>query len=161
LLKRLHSEAQLAGILGHESAHIAHRDTVQQIERTQGANVLSTAAGVAGSLAGFGAAGSLAGAASQLALLSYDRNQEKQADLTGLQYMVEAGYDPAGMLQAMQIIKGASTGGRAPAFLSTHPDPGDRLQYLKNAVDAHYSAAGKTGKDGVEDFQAHVLSHVH
>jgi predicted Zn-dependent protease len=153
LLFRMHNEAELAGVLGHETAHIAHRDSAQQIERSQGLGVLTTGIGIFGG----STAGELSQVASQLATLQYSRDQEKSADMTGLQYMAQAGYNPQGMVQAMQTIKNTSKGS-PPQFLSNHPDPGNRIEYLTQAINQSYAGAAQSGDYGGDRFREGVLS---
>ncbi len=160
LLYRLENEAMLAGVLGHEAAHIAHRHSVQQIQRAQTAQGLSTAVGVVGGLFGYGWAGDVTGVVASLSLMKYGRDQEKQADLGGLKYMVATGYDPNGMTETMAVLQGATGGkkGGPPEFLSSHPNPGNRLEYLKQTIDKRYRGAAQGGKIGAEEFRRNVLS---
>jgi predicted Zn-dependent protease len=159
LLFRLENEAMLAGVLGHESAHIAHRHSVQQIGRGQTTQGLSTAVGIVGGLFGFGWAGDVTSVVGSLSLMSYGRGQEKEADISGLKYMVDVGYDPNGMVQTMTVLQQASgKGGGAPEFLSTHPNPGNRLEYLKAEINKKYAAAAGGGKVGRDEFTRNVLA---
>ena len=81
-----------------------------------------------------------------LSLMSYGRGQEKEADISGLKYMVDVGYDPNGMVQTMTVLQEASgKGGGATEFLSTHPNPGNRLEYLKAEIKKKYAAASGSG----------------
>src|SRR5688572_27100179 len=83
LLSNLENEAQLASILGHEIGHVTERHSVQQIQRAQGAQFVPLLAG----LFGGGIAGDVAGAVTQLGLMKYGRDQEREADFEGLKYM--------------------------------------------------------------------------
>ena len=157
LLFRLENEAMLAGVLGHEAGHIAHRHSVQQMQRGQFAQGLSTAVGVVGGLFGYGWAGDVTGAVASISLMKYGRDQERQSDISGLKYMTQAGYDPRGMVQTMTVLKNASGGKGGPEFLSTHPDPGNRLQYLKEMIQKKYASAAQAGKVGEEEFRTNVL----
>lgn len=155
LLFRLRNEAQLASVLGHESGHIAHRDTVQQIQRAQGFNI---AAGLVG-LFGGQQAQDIASFVSTFAQLSYSRDQEKNADMAGLKYMSQAGYNPQGMVQVMQILEQAQgANGGPPEFLSTHPDPGNRVQYLTDTINSQYHAAAASGVFDASQFRQNVLA---
>src|SRR5215204_4081599 len=126
LLFRLENEAMLAGVLGHEAAHIAHRHSVQQMQRAQTAQGLSTVVGVVGSVFGYGWAGDVTGAVASISLMKYGRDQEKQSDLSGLRYMTQAAYDPRGMVQTMSVLQQATGGKGGVEFLSSHPNPGNR-----------------------------------
>jgi len=158
LLFRLENEAMLAGVLGHEAAHIAHRHSVQQMQRAQTAQGLSTVVGVVGSVFGYGWAGDVTGAVASISLMKYGRDQEKQSDLSGLKYMTQAAYDPRGMVQTMTVLQQAAGKGGAPEFLSSHPNPGNRLTYLKETIQKKYAPAAQGGKIGEEEFRLNVLS---
>lgn len=158
LLFRLRNEAQLAGVLGHEAGHIEHRHSVKQIEKGRWAQGLTLVAGVAGAIFGVGGVGDLTGLAASLSLMKYGRDQERQADFAGLQYMTAAGYNPAGLVQMMEVLKASSGKRGGPEFLSTHPDPGNRLEYLGKAIQQKYADAEKTGTLGEQNFQQQVLT---
>jgi predicted Zn-dependent protease len=161
LLWRMENEAMLAGVLGHEAGHIAHRHSVQQIQRGQFAQGLSTTVGIVGGLFGYGWAGDVTNVAASLTLMKYGRDQEKQSDLSGVKYMTSAGYNPTGMVQTMAVLqKAAGKGGGAPEFLSTHPNPGNRLQYLKELTEKKYRPATESGKLGEEEFRRNVKSRL-
>jgi beta-barrel assembly-enhancing protease len=161
LLFRLSNEAQLAGVLGHESGHIAHRHSVKQMERAKTAQGLSTVAGVVGGFFGFGYAGSISGVVSGLALMSYSRGQEEEADRSGLEYMSQAGYNPRGLVQMMEVLQSATAegGGKGPPqFLSTHPNPGNRIGYLNETIKQKYASAEQGGEYGEANFRQNVLA---
>ncbi|MBE9008633.1 M48 family metalloprotease, partial [Pseudanabaenaceae cyanobacterium LEGE 13415] len=75
----------------------------------------------------------------------------------GLRFMTEAGYNPRGILEVMQILSQAS-GGRKPEFLSSHPDPGNRLQALKAGIQKIYpQGIPQNLEDGRDRFTQAVL----
>ncbi|MGB7157024.1 MAG: M48 family metallopeptidase [Tepidisphaeraceae bacterium] len=160
LLFEMKNESMLAGVLGHEAAHIAHRHSVQQIQRAQQAQGLSMTVGIVGGLFGYGWAGDVTNVVASLTLLTYSRGQEKEADLSGLKYMVQASYNPQGMVQTMTVLQQASGGGKggSPEFLSSHPNPGNRLEYLAEIIQKKYAAYAQTGKVGEEEFRQNVLA---
>ena len=158
LLFRLENEAMLAGVLGHEAAHIAHRHSVKQLQRAQTAQGLSTVVGVVGSVFGYGWAGDVTGAVASISLMKYGRDQEKQSDLSGLRYMTQAAYDPRGMVRTMSVLQQATGGKGGVEFLSSHPNPGNRLSYLKETIQQKYVAAAQGGKTGEQEFRMNVLS---
>jgi predicted Zn-dependent protease len=126
ILAYLNSEAQLAGVLGHECGHVTARHSAQQITRSQIAGV--------GLLAGaifVGALRPYTGLAQQglgLLFLKYSRDNETQADELGVAYATRAGWDPREIPGTYSMLKrvGERAGAQLPGFLSTHPDPGDR-----------------------------------
>jgi predicted Zn-dependent protease len=63
--------------------------------------------------------------------LKYGRGDETQADTLGVRLMSEAGYDPRALLEVMRILAESSGGNRAPEFMSSHPDPGNRREVIQ------------------------------
>jgi predicted Zn-dependent protease len=157
LLFRMENEAMLAGVLGHEVAHIAHRHSVKQIQQAQTAQGLSFVAGIAGAIFGVGGLGDVTNIVASLSLMKYGRGQEKESDMSGLKYMTASGYNPQGMVQLMAVLQ-KSGGGGAPEFLSTHPNPGNRLEYLTGTIKKRYVQAAQTGRLGEEEFRRVVLA---
>ncbi len=126
ILAYLNSEAQLAGVLGHEIGHVTARHSAQQITRSQIAGV-----GLLASAVFVGAIRPYTGLASEglgLLFLKYSRDDESQADELGIGYATRAGYDPRVIPSTYAMLKrvGERQGDNLPGFLSTHPDPGDR-----------------------------------
>jgi predicted Zn-dependent protease len=158
LLFRMTNEAQLAGVLGHEAGHIAGRHSAKQLGRARTAQGLSAVVGVVGGIFGYGWAGDVTGAVAALSMMSYSRDQEYDADMAGLRYMTQAGYNPLGLVQLMTILQSAGGGKGAPEFLSTHPNPGNRLEYLKEEIEEKYVTAAQSGELGEANFQRHVLA---
>jgi len=135
LYDKLQTEAQLAGVLGHETGHVIGRHASEHMAQGQLGQMLATAVGVGASdrRNGYGAA-IAAQAANQLIQLRFSRNDESEADNFGLRYMAQAGYDPRAMLQVMEILQQASAGGRTPEMLATHPLPATRLEEIKQKI---------------------------
>ena len=122
------SEAELSGVLGHESGHVTARHSARQITRAQ----LATLGLVAGSLLSTQVASAAGGIQQGLAVLflSYSRADEAQADELGFRYMRRGNYDPREMSNTFATLARVGTlsgGGKVPTWASTHPDPGDRL----------------------------------
>lgn len=126
ILAYLNSEAQLAGVLGHEIGHVTARHTAQQITRSQlyGVGLLAGAIFVDA----FRPYSGLAQEGLGLLFLKYSRDNEAQADELGVGYAVRAGYDPRVIPSTYAMLKRVEerTGTSLPSFLETHPDPGDR-----------------------------------
>ncbi|MBI3725459.1 M48 family metalloprotease, partial [bacterium] len=130
LLRHLGSEAQLAGVLGHEVGHVVARHGAQHIAKERFAETLVGAVGVAtydGRSDRGAAAAALAAACAELVTLKYGRDDELESDSLGVRFMREAGYSPRAMIQVMKVLASLSKGGRTPEFFSTHPNPDDRL----------------------------------
>src|SRR5205085_1128131 len=106
LLEKLHNEAELAGVLGHETGHVIERHSAQQMAKSQLGQSIVTGVAVGGSGNrdnGYSAA-MIANFVNQMKQLSFSREDETQADTRGLQFMSEAGYDPRAMLGVMKVL---------------------------------------------------------
>lgn len=132
LLVNMDNEAQLAAILGHEIGHVAARHAVQGIQRGALLNVaLSILTGVTGDAA-YGPLAQQAGELSAALLdRSYSRDQERESDRLGIDYMVQAAYDPQGAVQVQEFFYRQIEGGAKPMWLSglfrTHPFSKERM----------------------------------
>ena len=144
LLAHLNSEAELAAVVGHEIGHVTARHSVSQMTKAQLLSVgLVVGMILRPQLQNFGG---LAQAGMELLFLKYSRDDEKQADELGLRYLTRGGYDPRPMTQVFRTLERVGTtegGGRVPAWLSTHPDPGDRGRLIAAAITA--LPAGQAG----------------
>jgi len=143
ILAHLNSEAQLAGVLGHEIGHVTHRHSASQISRQQLAGI---GLGVASVLSPTAARyGQVAQQALGLMFLKYSRDHENEADQSGVDYATRAGYEPNEIPPTYAMLKrvGERAGQRLPGFLSTHPDPGDRE--VRTTELARAAREGKTG----------------
>jgi beta-barrel assembly-enhancing protease len=137
LLDRLPSEAAVAGVLGHEVGHVVARHSSEHIAKSQLGQSIIGAVGVAASddyRRGQSAA-MVAAMVTQMVQMRYGRNDELESDRLGVQIMSEARYDPRALLNLMKILEEASSGrSRQPEFMSTHPDPGNRLQHIEQEI---------------------------
>lgn len=130
------NQDQLAAVLGHEIGHVYARHTNERVSRQA---ATSGALSVIGALAGarYGQSGADlitqgGGMAAQLGLLlPFSRTQETEADEIGQRLMAQAGFDPAQAVDLWQNMVQASSGGRSPELLSTHPDPQNRIRALQ------------------------------
>lgn len=127
------NEAQLAGVLGHEIGHVIGRHSAERIADSQ---TWQTA--TMGATVGAGDLGSIVGGIGQNTLLENGRDDELESDELGVLFMIQSGYDPYEMIKVMQILKTASGPNRVPEFQSTHPDPENRIEKIKEAI-AKYS----------------------
>jgi len=142
ILAHLNSEAQLAGVLGHEIGHVTARHSAQRITQQQLAGLGLGLASIFSER--FRRYGGAAQTALGLVFLKYGRDDENQADELGGDYAVNAGYDPNEIPATYSMLKRVSdrAGQRLPGFLSTHPDPGDRENRTRAL--AARAAAGRT-----------------
>jgi len=134
LYKLLKSEDQLAGVLGHEIGHVINRhgsEHMAKAELTQQL-VMATQVGTGGYDQGM-----IAQYVGQMANLKYGRDDEIESDEYGVKYLIEAGYEPEAMIEVMQILNEASGKQRSPEFLSSHPNPENRIQKIKEYIAKH------------------------
>lgn len=160
LLRRLKSEAQLAGVLGHEVGHVVARHGAEHLAKQQLGASLVNAVGIAASDNAQDArrAAILAQAANQLVSLRYGREDELEADQLGFRFIREAGYNPQGLVELMQILGSARQGGASPEFFSTHPNPENRLQRLKTLITQAYpNGVPANLEEGRDKFSKYVL----
>jgi beta-barrel assembly-enhancing protease len=135
LLDKLETEGQLAGVLGHEVGHVVARHSAEHLAKqklTQGVT------GAIGTASGSMNTARMAQAIGQMINLKYGRDDELESDKLGVQFMVDAGYDPRSMIRVMEILAESSGGARQPEFMSSHPDPGNRAERIQVAIDALY-----------------------
>ncbi len=128
LLKELETEAELAGVLGHELGHINARHAEKR-RQIQMATVLAGLA-AAPATGGRSLVGGLVGG--DMAARGYTREAEYEADELGLKYMISAGYDPAGLTDSLRRLQEIS--GEIPDYelliLRTHPYLVDRIRRI-------------------------------
>jgi beta-barrel assembly-enhancing protease len=148
LYERLETEGQLAGILGHEIGHVIERHGAERLAEQGLMQGLVGAVGVATydpedpSSAQYAA---MAQAVGTLVSMKYGRDDELESDRYGVLLMARAGYDPRAMARVMEILGEASGGGRQPEFLSTHPDPGNRVGKIEALVRELYPGGVPAG----------------
>ena len=136
LLASLENEAQLAGVLGHEVGHVIGRHAAEHLTKSQLAQGLVGAVGVAASDdRGRGQqAAQVAAVVAHMVQLKYGRGDELEADSLGIGLMSDAGYDPRALVDVMAILARSSDGNRQPEFLSSHPDPGNRQERIREVI---------------------------
>jgi predicted Zn-dependent protease len=137
LLRRLETDGQLAGVLGHEIGHVVGRHGAEHIAKQQltegltGAAVLATYDPNNPSSRSSAAVAAMIG---QLVGMRFGRQDELEGDDLGVRFTSEAGYDPRSMIGLMKILDQSSEGGRPPEFFSTHPNPENRIQRIQEAI---------------------------
>lgn len=159
LLARLKSEAQLAGVLGHEVGHVVGRHGAEHLAKQQLGTSLVNAVGIAASDSPESArqAAVLAQAVNQLVSLKYGREDELESDQLGFLFMTEAGYNPKGIVELMQILGAARQGGQPPEFFSTHPSPDNRVERLESLITQNYpNGIPANLEEGRDDFARFV-----
>lgn len=134
LLKLLKNEDEVAGVLGHEITHVVGRHSNEQMARAQLSQGLVGAVVMAGGDDYGQSAGQIAQFVSQLKNTSYGRDDELESDKLGVRFMKRAGYDPEAMIEVMEVLDKAAGGNAPPEFLSTHPNPGNRIERIKEEI---------------------------
>jgi predicted Zn-dependent protease len=137
ILAHLNSEAELAGVVGHEIGHVTARHSASQMTKQQLAQVGFAVGAIASPE--FGRYAGLAGQALGVLFLKYSRDNERQADDLGLRYMRRVTYDPREMPHVFEMltrVSQAEGGGRVPQWLATHPDPENRRGRIEQEIAA-------------------------
>jgi len=135
LFSQLKTEDQLAGVLGHEVGHVIHRHGAERMAKMELTKGLTGAAVMASGDYSTAQAAQMIG---DLVNMKYGRDQELESDDFGVRLMIEAGYDPLALLGVMDILEAASGGSnRAPEWQSTHPNPENRREKIKESVDKY------------------------
>ena len=155
MLEKLTTEAQLAGILAHETTHIVARHASAAMSREIGIGILLSAVTPEKTPQGALVAADLA---RKILGLRYSRKDEREADFGGLDYMVWAGYNPYGMVETMQMLQDQHED-RPVDFLSTHPSPQNRMAYLNQNIQTRYHNLAEL-KIGKEDYHRAVLEQL-
>ena len=126
------TEAEVAGVMGHEIAHVALRHGTAQATKGERFQLGALAGQVLGAVVG-GTVGGLIAQGSQFGLgtyfLKFGREYERQADLLGAQILARAGYDPRQMANMFKTIE-SQGGSQQPEWMSSHPNPGNRYDAI-------------------------------
>ncbi|MEM8762488.1 MAG: M48 family metalloprotease [Bacteroidota bacterium] len=127
------NEAQLAGVIGHEIGHVIGRHSAERIAESSFWETLTMGASVGGDMGG------LVSGIGQNTLLKNGRGDELESDELGILLMIQSGYDPYEMIEVMKILKAAAGPNRVPEFQSTHPDPENRIEKIRDAIEKYSS----------------------
>ncbi len=128
LLSKLENESQVAGVLGHEIGHVLGRHSAERIAEHEFWKTISTGASVGVDMGG------LVNGIGQNILLGNGRDDELESDKLGVLFMINAGYNPEEMIGVMEVLKAAAGPNRTPEFQSTHPDPDNRMEKIREAI---------------------------
>ena len=151
LINTAGSESEVAGVIGHEIAHVVGRHSTNQMSKQLLLTGLVMGAGI-----GVGAKserwgeiiGALGGVGVALTSMKFSRDHERQADRLGMATMVQSGYDPSGMISMFQRLNTESMkkGSSAMTFMSTHPLPAERVKNMEAEVRSQYASAAALTK---------------
>ena len=158
MIEAAHTEGEVAGVMAHELSHVALRHGTAQASKATKYEVGQVAGAVLGAIIG-GGLGQVVAQGTQFGLgaafLRFSREYEKQADIEGAQIMARAGYDPRDMANMFRTIeKQGGPGG--PQWLSDHPNPGNRVEYITQEAQALQVNNAVRDTRGFEQIQAHL-----
>jgi predicted Zn-dependent protease len=135
LLEAADNEAEVAGVIAHEIAHVAARHGVEQASKAELFNYMSIPLIFLGGIGGYAIRQGL-GLAVPLTFLKFSRGAEKEADRLGAQYMWAAGYDPNALITFFEKLqaKNKKKPGTLSKLFSTHPMTGDRITEVRELI---------------------------
>ncbi len=153
MIEAARTEGEMAGVMAHELAHVALRHgTAQATEQSKPLNQLGTIGLILGGAVLGGQQGAQLGMlGAQAWMTKFSRKYETQADVLGAQIMANAGYDPRDLANMFRTIEQQSGGNRAPEWLSSHPDPGNRYETINREAQSLRVAGG--GERNMREFQ--------
>jgi predicted Zn-dependent protease len=134
LFSQLENEDQLAGVLGHEIGHVLGKHSNERITDSKYWQTLIMGAGAFDM-------GAIASQIGNGTLLKNGREEELESDELGVLFMLNAGYNPEEMIGVMEILKAAAGPNRVPEMQSTHPDPENRIEKIREAIAKYKNAS--------------------
>ncbi len=148
LINLVENEAQLAGVLAHEIAHVNGRHIAEIVDRSKVINIASLAAILAGAF--LGGSGDAVAAVTTFTMataatltLKYSRDHEEAADRSGMSYLVASGYNAGGMLDFLRIMRRYEFySNNIPSYFLTHPGTDERTRYIDALLQTTYTRKG-------------------
>jgi len=136
ILDILKTEEELAGLMAHEASHVIQRHSIRSMMRQlAGSMLIGLVVGDVGDISS-----TLVGQADQFRNLSYSRELETEADLKGMEILVNSKINPKGMVGLLNGLKlEHSSGTELPEFLLTHPAPDSRIEAIENSMSNYIS----------------------
>lgn len=159
ILPYLNSEAELAGVIGHEIGHVTARHSVQRISAAQGAQIGLAVVQIFVPAIRTQAGGTAIDLLGNALLAGYGRDQELQADQLGAEYLARTGYDPGAMARSLEVLKNqelfdaelAKEENREPrryhGLFASHPENDRRLQEIIQHAGKLARASGVDRRD--------------
>jgi len=140
LLVGLKNEAEMAAVLDHETGHVTAKHSLAGYQRAMAANML--VAGVVLATGGTTGVQEISGITASLIENGFSRDQEREADWLGIDYMVKAGYNPEGAVQLQEYFYRQLEGGKNPMWAEglfrTHPFSKERLENARARIAERY-----------------------
>jgi Zn-dependent protease with chaperone function len=138
MIEAAHTEGEVVGVMAHELSHVVLRHGTAQASKASKYELGQLAGAVFGAIVG-GGVGQVIAQGTQFGLgtafLRFSREFEKQADIEGAQIMARAGYDAHDMANMFRTIE-QQGGAGGPQWLSDHPNPGNRVEYIEREAEA-------------------------
>src|SRR6266850_3525706 len=158
MIEAARDDGEIAGVMAHELSHVLLRHGTAQASKATKYEVGQIAGAVLGAIVG-GGWGQVISQGTQFgigtAFLRFSREFERQADIEGTHIMAGAGYDPRDMAGMFKTIeKQGGSGG--PQWLSDHPDPGNRIEYITREAQALRVENPVRDTRGFQQVQAHL-----
>ena len=135
LFRRLKSEDQLAGVLGHEMGHVVGRHSNEQMANSQLWSGLAQGLGVLLSDGHNNSGAQIANMVAQWRVMKFSRDDESESDALGVRFMMQAGYNPEALIGVMEILAQVSGGANSSDFMSSHPNPANRMEHIREAIE--------------------------
>jgi Zn-dependent protease with chaperone function len=158
MIEAAHTEGEVAGVMAHEISHVALRHGTAQASQATKYEIGSILGAIGGAIIG-GNLGQIIGQGVQFgvgtAFLRFSREFEQQADIEGSHIMAAAGYDPRDMANMFKTIEKQSSGS-GPEWLSDHPNPGNRSEYITREAESLRVNNPVTNTQAFERVQAHL-----
>jgi len=135
LIRMAENEAEIAAVVGHEVNHVTRRHGMRSLQRAMGIELLGTA--LSSDPRSATAVQLVSQAGGMVAMRSFGREDEREADYYGVEAMYKAGWDPRGAITFFEKLKGAENSGEPGLFaqiVSTHPTTTERIENIKQQV---------------------------
>ena len=141
ILLNADNEAEMAGVMGHEIAHVAARHGTRQASTAQTVNLATIPLIFMGGWAGYGIRRAV-GLAIPMGFLQFSKGYESEADMLGLEYMYKAGYDPAAFVDFFEKVQSQEKRkpGTMSKVFSTHPPTEDRIKHSQDMIQKYLKA---------------------
>jgi beta-barrel assembly-enhancing protease len=131
LVNQLKTDDEIAGVLGHEIGHVVNRHSAEHMAKSSFiSGIVNGVVMGSGSMSG----AQVASYVGQMMNLKYGRNDELESDKYGIKYMYAAGYNPAKLIDVMEVLAKAGGGRGGSDFMSSHPSPENRVAKIKEEL---------------------------